>query len=279
MKRYILLFIIIFVSILSAKEIEESETIEKTFTIEKPSKDFLIVVDNVFGSIKVNGTKGKSVTSTIQKTVWARSEEQFEKAQEEVSLDIIQETDMIELYVDGPFRDREDKRSSYNEKRYTVTYDFEIEVPRDVSIEVRTVNGSDITVHDIRGDYDVHNVNGGIEMAGIAGSGDAITVNGPVSCQFDENPEDDCEFRSINGDIRIYFQDPLSVDVTFKTMNGEMYSDFEVSHVPESQFTKTKKHGKTMYKAERPMKVRAGNGGALIAASGINGDLFVLKNR
>ena len=279
MKKLILIFVVVLASLSTAKEMTKNETIEKKFVIEKPSKEFLVVVDNVFGSIKIKGIKSKTLKAMIKKSVWARSEEQFEKALEDVSLDIIQETDVIEFYVDGPFRDREDGRSSYSEKRYTVTYDFELEVPRDVSIDICTVNGSDIVVQNLRGAYDVHNVNGGIEMEGIRGSGDAITVNGPVSCQFDENPEEDCEFRSINGDIRITLQDPLSVDVTFKTLNGEMYSDFKVSHVPESQFTRTKKNGRTIYKAEHPMKVRAGNGGALIAASGINGDLFILKDK
>lgn len=281
MKRHVLTaFLMIIMVPLSAEEKTHTETIKKTWTIDNPSKEFLIVVDNVFGSVTIKGIKGKQVKANINKSVWARSEEQMVKALEEVKLDILEETEVIELYVDGPFREKNERKhnNSYNERRYRVSYDFEVQVPRDVSIEVRTVNGGEIDVSSVLGDFDVHNVNGGIRLAHMAGSGDAITVNGPVTCRFEKNPNSDCEFRSINGDIRLYFENPLSLDISFDTLNGEMYSDFKVTSVPDKYFVKTKKNGKTIYKAKRPMKVRAGNGGPLVATSGINGDLFVLKN-
>lgn len=283
MKKTILLVTILILSVgtLAAKEQTFSEKIEKTWEIQNPSKDFLIVVDNVFGSVTVEGTKSKKMSAEIQKKIWARSEEQMKKAKEEVKLDIIKETQVIELYVDGPFRDKHDDMHghSYNERRYKVNYDFVLKVPRDVSIEVRTVNGGQIQVEDVRGNFDIHNVNGGIKMSKIRGSGEAITVNGPVTCRFEKNPEADCEFKSINGDIKLYFANPLSSDISFDTLNGDMYSDFEVTTVTSSSLEKKKKNGKSMYKLKSPMRVRSGDGGPLIAAGGINGDLYVLKNK
>lgn len=279
MKRCIPILFVLLASHLSAKEVTETETIEKELAVEDPSSDFTIVVDNVFGSVAIKGSAGKTVRAHIRKSIWARSPEQFDQAKADVALEILQETDLIEFYVDGPFRDDGKHNSSWNTNRYTVTYDFKIDMPRDMSIDIRTVNDGDIIVEEFGGPYQVHNVNGGIRMDGLRGSGDAVTVNGDISCRFDENPESDCDFKSINGDIRLYFSGPLSADVAFETLNGEMFSDFSVSRVPESRFVQVKKNGKTFYKAKRPMKVRLGGGGPLLSASGINGNLYVLKVR
>ena len=64
---------------------------------------------------------------------------------------------------------------------YDVHFDFTIRVPRDVALRLCTINGGDVIVNGTRGDFDVDNVNGLIEMRGVAGSGSAHTVNGPVT--------------------------------------------------------------------------------------------------
>ena len=61
-----------------------------------------------------------------------------------------------------------------------MTYDFEIKVPAATFLRLGTVNGGDIRVENTTGDFDVGNVNGGIEMREVAGSGLVHTVNGKI---------------------------------------------------------------------------------------------------
>ena len=71
---------------------------------------------------------------------------------------------------------------------YEFNYDFKIRVPRDISLELKTVNHSHITVEGTSGDFKISNVNGGIEMQEVEGSGSVHTVNGPVKVTFARNP-------------------------------------------------------------------------------------------
>ena len=47
---------------------------------------------------------------------------------------------------------------------YDVRFDFTIRVPRDAALRLCTINGGDVIVNGTRGDFDVDNVNGLIEM-------------------------------------------------------------------------------------------------------------------
>ncbi len=54
---------------------------------------------------------------------------------------------------------------------YDVRFDFTIRVPRDAALRLCTINGGDVIVNGTRGDFDVDNVNGLIEMRQVAGIG------------------------------------------------------------------------------------------------------------
>ena len=148
--------------------------------------------------------------------------------------------------MDGPFRDS-DGRSRRRGRRwrthYEVRYDFEIQVPRGTNVDLSTVNDGEILVRQIDGHYDVHNVNGGIEMEKIGGSGEVYAVNGDVTVDFVKNPSKNSRFGSLNGEVRLYFLPNLSADFYLKTFNGEIYSDFPVSYLPIQAETSSEKKG------------------------------------
>jgi DUF4097 and DUF4098 domain-containing protein YvlB len=155
--------------------------------------------------------------------------------------------------------------------------DFQLQVPRNIEVKLRTVNSGHINVRDVTGDFSVHNVNGGVEMQNIAGSGVAKTVNGGVRITFRENPHEKSEFGTINGNVDLYFVRGLSADFRFKTMNGNVYSDFEMSSLP-AQPVSTEHHGtKFVFRADRYTGGRIGNGGPEIKAENLNGDIRVLE--
>ncbi|MBN1223999.1 MAG: DUF4097 family beta strand repeat protein, partial [Candidatus Aminicenantes bacterium] len=157
-------------------------------------------------------------------------------------------------------------------------YNFFLKVPRRTNLYLKTVTGGDISVTDVKGDFDIQNVNGKIEMAGMAGSGDAHTVNGGIVIRFAKNPAEDCSFKTINGDIDIEFREGLSADFRLKTFNGDAYSDFPVDYLPAMAATQEHKHGKFVYKSDRFIGVRINTGGPEIRMDTLNGDLMINKN-
>jgi len=283
MKRQIyitLLFLIVVFAHNAAADVERTERIERTLRFEGGGTSGLVIVENVFGSIDVKGYDGDEIRLSVQKTIVAESESNANKAEVEVTLDITVEDDLIDLYVDGPFRDRNRDgvhRKGYKRAGYKVRYDFELEIPRSCSIELETVDDGDIVVSSIDGEYDVSNVNGGIEMEDIGGSGDVYTVNGKITVEFDRNPEGNCSAGTINGDVRLYFQPGLSADFYLKTMNGEVFTDFEVDALPARTKKNHKKNGKNVYTIAHTTGVRAGGGGPEFELNTLNGDMFILS--
>ncbi|MBU1699563.1 MAG: hypothetical protein KJ970_20750 [Candidatus Eisenbacteria bacterium] len=263
-----------------AADIVVNEDFSKVLRFENPRGERLVIVDNVFGSIDVKGYDGDEIQVRIRKSITARSDEKVKEAQEEVILDIFEGAELIEFYVDGPFRrggDRGIDWRGYRREGYKVVYDFTLEIPKDCQIDLKTVDEGDINVHSIRGDFQASNVNGAISMKGLRGSGEISAINGKVLIAFDSNPKNKCKFETINGDVRLYFQSDLSADFYMKTMNGEVFTDFEVVSLPGRSEMSEKKNGKSAYKVTHMSGVRAGTGGPECELHTLNGDMFILS--
>ena len=266
---------------LTHADAKKEEDIERTLRFADPKANNLLIVDNVWGDVVVTGTNGSEIKVKAKKVFRARSEAALAEMEEVVYLDINEESDMIELYVEGPFRDRDGRtrhQRSWWRDHHEARYDFEIQVPRGTFLEVSTVNDGEVIIQDVEGDYDVHNVNGGIAMEKIGGSGEVYTVNGDVTVDFVKNPMKHSRYGSLNGDVRLYFLPKLSADFYLKTFNGEIFSDYPVAYLPiQAKTSSEKKGGRYIYKVNRQTAVRTGQGGPEIELDGFNGDMFILK--
>jgi hypothetical protein len=261
----------------SSMRVKEQETIRKTFTLTGDHK--ILDVDNVFGSIEVTGTSGDQIQLVVNKTLSAESKDRMEAAKKEVTLDITDQPDYLKLYVNGPFRCNcnDGCEGWHGDRGYRVKMDFQLQVPKNIEVKLKTVNSGNIHVQDVTGNFSVHNVNGRIEMVNVAGSGTAKTVNGPVKVTFRENPRENSDFGTINGNVELYFASGLSGDFRFKTMNGAVYSDFDMTTLP-TQPVKAEQHGtKFVFRSDRYTGGRIGSGGPEIKAENLNGDIRVLE--
>jgi hypothetical protein len=280
-KNTLFFFAFLFCAFASGKEdIVKRETIRKDITFSGPVSAQTVVVDNVFGSVEIKGVAGDQVHLTAEKTIKAESDEELAKALAEVHLDITEENNEVKIIVDGPFRKEDGSVHFHGRDRegYSFSYDFCIEVPKNAKIDVNTISDGDITVTGMHNDFDVENINGGIEMSDMVGSGKAYALNEDLTVAFARNPEGHCYFGSLNGKVKITFQSPLSADLRFKTFNGEVFSDFPVTYLPRKGLVeKGTKKGKTTYKTDPWTPVRVGEGGPSIDLDGFNGDMYVLK--
>jgi DUF4097 and DUF4098 domain-containing protein YvlB len=129
----------------------------------------------------------------------------------------------------------------------------------------------------MNGTFEVSNVNGGIRMSGITGSGLATTVNGKVDVNFTRNPDARCGFRTVNGAIEVEVPDDLSADLRLKTFNGEVYTDFDVTGLPHSAPVQERIGRRTVYRGNEFFSVRAGKGGPEMMFETLNGDIRILR--
>ena len=255
---------------------EEKETITKNF----PAATRL-EIDNVHGYIHVTGYNGADVQMTAQKRIVAESAERLEAAKREVKLDTTQAGDTLTFYVDGPFRcNCDDNRRGVNETRhrgYRVIYDFDVKVPAQMAVRLATVNGGEVRVSNITGDFDVSNVNGSVEVEDMAGSGSVHTVNGKIAASFTKSPQKDCSFRTVNGSVEASFPPNLNADVRVKTFNGHAYTDFPVSALPPAPPVSERRDGKFIYRSDQFTGMRIGSGGPEFKFNTLNGTIRIIN--
>lgn len=262
--------------------VRDQETIRKTFDLGAGPHS--IEIDNVEGFIEVVGADSNQVTLSINKTIRAESQAKLEEARKEVTLEVTHNGGSLKLLVDGPFRcncncgDGRRWSNFRGHEGYRVRMDFQLQVPRNIDFRLLTVNSGHIKASDLRGRYSVHNVNGGIELLAVAGSGTAHTVNGGVKVTFHANPAEPSSFESVNGDIDLYFVRGLSADFRFKTFNGNVYSDFEMTSLPVRALEKRQEGAKTIFRTDRFTGGRVGSGGVEIRTENLNGDIRIREN-
>jgi hypothetical protein len=261
--------------------VQDHEVIQKSFSLAGAARKS-IDIDNIWGSIEVVGGTSDQAELVVDKTIRAESKDALALAHKEVTLAITQPDGGLKLYVDGPFRCQcEDGcRSSRrrDEDGYIVKMDFVLYVPSNVDIKLKTVNEGRVVVRNVTGNFIARNVNGDIELDGMAGSGLAHTVNGPVKVSFRENPRENSSFQSVNGNIDLFFARGLSADFRFKTFNGGVYSDFPVTTAPLHAPQEEHRGNKVVYRTDRFTAGRVSAGGPEIKIENLNGDIRILEN-
>jgi hypothetical protein len=253
-------------------KLDEKETIRRTFDIAAGSAARKLLVDNIHGFIHVTGAGGSQVQVSIEKHIYADSSEAMAEAKRDVKMDMSQQGNFVRLYEDGPFRSA--NGTSYRGESYygyRVVFDFEVQVPFDTALDLKALNNG-IVVKKTTGDYDIHGLNGGIEMEDVAGSGIVSTLNGKVKVTFRKNPAKATQFKTLNGSVDVWFQNGLNADLKFKKLNGGIYTDFEVTALPQTVAGGTS-DGKFVYRSDRKMAGRAGKGGPELTFDTLNGSI------
>jgi hypothetical protein len=253
--------------------VEDKESVQRTFSLTG-SEPKRLLVDNVSGFVHVTGYAGSQVQISVAKHIGAVNDTAMGEAKREVKLDMNQQGNFVRLYVDGPFRTQNGVNYRGDDYYgYHVIFDFEIQVPFDTELVLKTINAGNIEVKKTTGEFTVNGVNGGIDMQEVSGSGTVRTVNGPVKVSFTKNPAKACEFKSVNGNLDVYFQPGLNADFAFQTLNGGIYTDFDVATRPTQGSTQNI-DGKFLYRVDRRnMTARTGSGGPELKFDTLNGSI------
>lgn len=257
-------------------EVVERNTTQKTFTYLDAGGRKLIV-DNVNGSIDVVAYGGSEIQVTVNEYWKADDAGELQRARRDIRLDMTQQGNVVRLYVDGPFRCRNGCDHHYGRSGYRAAFDFQVKVPANAELELRTVNGGHIKAENSNGNFVVSNVNGGIELLEMAGSGHATTVNGGVKVTFRENPRAASSFKSVNGELAVSFRPDLAANFLCKTFNGGIYTDFEADLLPV-QAVGNEGHGtRFVYRSNRFTSIRVGAGGPERKFDTLNGSIRIIK--
>jgi hypothetical protein len=169
------------------------------------SKAPRIYVENFRGNARIAGTDASEIRVSGRKTVRALQREDADRAARMTPLEVVQQGDTFVIRTN---QERADQQ-------HRVTADLEISVPKGATIEARGRRG-DFDVTDINGDVQIESDNAGVRVQNIGGSVRAnlrrsdimraIAVKGGVEVQ---GQSDNLELENVQGEVVVngaYFE-------------------------------------------------------------------------
>ncbi|HEU0120332.1 MAG TPA: hypothetical protein VFQ91_07400 [Bryobacteraceae bacterium] len=261
---------------------EATRTIQKSFPLSGAQRS--VFVCGINGGIRVSADGGNEVRFSIDEKLEAPSREVLDILKREVDVVFTHEGGAVRAGVKGPWSDRDcssrDQGGRREGRRWEgrdtrIVHKFNVSVPRDAAIEIRTVNGG-IEITGTSGPYKVNTVNGSIHLSDVENAGEVNTVNGTVQAVYRANPSNDTKFRTVNGKLDLYFQPSLNADFQMKTVNGKAFTDFDMTSIPTAASTESGSAGmKVIHRRGTLGQLRAGNGGPRISTETVNGSILI----
>lgn len=154
-----------------------------------------------------------------------------------------------------------------------------IQVPRQSSVSLSTVNDGDIHVQGLEGELELNNVNGEITAKDVAGSVVAHTTNGDVKVTMTRvDAKAALAFATLNGDVDVTLPGSFRGDLRMRSDNGEIYTDFDVQLSPSpAKIEQQRQGGKYRLEVEQEVRGTIGGGGPEIQLRTFNGDIYLRK--
>jgi hypothetical protein len=252
----------------------ESETIRRTLAWPSGTSSRTLELSNISGEVRIVGENRSDVQIVATRTV----ERQGASNDAGATVDFREQGDRLlacgdsrhcGCHIEWP---RDSRRGDWD--RTKVRVDFDVRVPRAVTLDVCAVNGGTLHVEKTEGPYTLRNVNGDLEMVELRGSGKASTVNGDLDATFVAAPAGSSEFKTVNGHVDVRFPGSLSADLRLKTMNGGLYTDFETVALP-TRASSERRGNRFVLKSDRFASFRVGGGGPELTFETLNGDVRV----
>jgi len=258
-----LLIIISILACISPEAICQSEQLVINF----PRSSFpgQLTFENPKGSIKVTGYDGEVIVVTG--TLRFRDEE---KPVNNGMQRIVQNPLDISAEVNG-------NSVSLQCRTTGKTVDFDIKVPGNFSLKLKSLDNGTVEIVNINGEIEVENTSGDISLENISGSAVLSSVYGKISAVFREvNPEKPMMFTSLEGDIKITFPENINAGLKMKSEKGEILSDFDIKPV-KRQSVETRVENTRVYSLEDWVTGSINAGGPEYIIKSYNGNISLRK--
>jgi len=280
MKIKDLKYVLLSVFILTAFQLmAQNNTEQIVVPLSKPGSKGSLKVSLLSGSIKVHGHSGKEVIiNTMVISEKNKHERDDDDEKENKNIKGLKKLNSNAFSLDVEEKDNHVKISSHYSSRMI---NLEIKVPKNFSVDVRTINDGDIVVTNVSGNHEVTNVNGDIKMIGVSGSAIAANVNGVIKIVFDKvTPNTPMAFTTMNDDIDITFPADINALLKMGSRMGEIYTDFEVEMVKtKPEVNKSSESGVYSVKVNQELQAKINKGGPEFKFKNFNGDIIIRKKK
>jgi len=209
------------------------------------AKNGRFTLENTNGRVEVTGWDEAQVK--IEATKRARSE----RSLEELRIEIEGEGESVRV------------RTRYPRARWmggSGRVDYMVHVPRTARVSVENVNGR-VEVSGVAAQVEASTVNGSVEVREAAGEVEASAVNGSVEASLSSvDPEGRSRLHATNGSVRLTLPADVNAEIEASTVNGGVGCDFELDGGRKSR---------------RKLEGKIGTGGARFDLGTVNGSVNI----
>lgn len=253
-----------------------SEQRQWTETYPLSSAVAMLVIDNIWGDVKVQRGAANEILVTVKELRSAPNQRLFERSEEVLKLHIESSPEGLLMQVGSPdnrWRQQQPCRNCRAE------FQFDIQLPADSNINVSTVNDGSIEVTGIAGSITASNVNGPIHVSGIHACDAFSNVNGVVDLSFETPPDSDCDIETINGDVTLSLPPTSGLNLALDYANGRIISELPVDPISiPAQVEHIQTDGVNRYLIQQAAGLSLAGGGPTFSISTLNGDIQIRKS-
>jgi DUF4097 and DUF4098 domain-containing protein YvlB len=166
------------------------------------------MLSNVSGNIHVTVGSGERIEVEALKHAWAQDAERAKQRLVDAQIETFATSNRVELRVESG--ERRDPRG--------VDVEFNVKVPADTTVDVRTVSG-DVRVTNVKGEVRVQGVSGNVALEGTTRIASAKTVSGGITIT-NAGADAQLSLSTVNGDLLIQSLTSRTFDVN--TINGDV---------------------------------------------------------
>lgn len=160
--------------------------------------------------------------------------------------------------------------------------DLLIQVPRETTLNLRTMNGGKILVENVSGEIDAENLNGAVEIINASGAVVAHSQNGKITVALTRLAANKpMSFVTMNGAVDVTLPADAKANLKMKTENGEIWSDFDVkldaSSRPPMVEDSRKSGGRYRVRVDKTTYGTINGGGPELTMQTYNGSILIHK--
>lgn len=225
----------------------------------------LFAFENPRGSIKVTGYDGDVIVVTASLRF-----PEAEKVSKNGLRKIEQNSLDIQAEVNG-------NNVTLNCRTTGKTVDFDIKIPENFSLKLKSLDNGDVNVMYVRGEIEIENSNGNIVLENVTGSAILSSVYGNIQAIFRQvKPDSPMIFTSFEGDVTITLPESINARLKIRSEKGEILTDFNIKPV-KRQPVVTNTDKSRFYSLEDWVVGTINDGGPEYVIRSYNGNVTIKK--
>lgn len=182
-----------------------------------PAKPGTLKLSLPWAEARITATDGQEVvvTSTLDQKGRAEVDnEGFRRLDEDVTFEVVEKDNVATITIAG-----DNMWAAHGAE-------FDIKVPRNTNLILRTEAGGDLEVNGVQGDLDINSMNGDVVLTDVGNSAVVNTMNGEISATFKSAPTKAVSLSSMNGEIDLRLPSDTKANLRMRTHNGSIRTNF-----------------------------------------------------